>query len=220
MNPNLTRNGVALIATIISTLVVSHGTKAADLRIDSASLSSDPNADTWHLTSRVCNDESSGHSGSLLYELLLVRNGVEYSIGSTRDSDVLNANVCRTFSSMAIDVNTNVPAGTYDIAFAIGDYNGSQYIERDRTQFNRTLVVGSGSGTGSSDVCARNGWYGDGECDSFCPSPDPDCLGGAGFPAVGVGLCGNGLFFATALPVVALLAGRRRRWRKHYSKVQ
>ncbi len=25
------------------------------------------------------------------------------------------------------------------------------------------------------DYCERNGWYGDGECDDFCPRPDPDC---------------------------------------------
>ncbi|MFH1807764.1 MAG: hypothetical protein ABIJ09_03410 [Pseudomonadota bacterium] len=41
----------------------------------------------------------------------------------------------------------------------------------------------SGSGTDAgSDRCASNGWYGDGECDTFCPQPDPDCLvvGGTG----------------------------------------
>jgi YD repeat-containing protein len=25
------------------------------------------------------------------------------------------------------------------------------------------------------DICAENGWYGDGECDDFCPNLDPDC---------------------------------------------
>jgi uncharacterized delta-60 repeat protein len=25
------------------------------------------------------------------------------------------------------------------------------------------------------DVCEQNGWYGDGECDTFCPLPDPGC---------------------------------------------
>ena len=25
------------------------------------------------------------------------------------------------------------------------------------------------------DVCALKGWYGDGECDTFCKNPDPDC---------------------------------------------
>jgi hypothetical protein len=25
------------------------------------------------------------------------------------------------------------------------------------------------------DLCAELGWYGDGECDTFCPQPDPDC---------------------------------------------
>jgi len=27
----------------------------------------------------------------------------------------------------------------------------------------------------SGDVCAANGYYGDAECDLFCPQPDPDC---------------------------------------------
>jgi hypothetical protein len=26
-----------------------------------------------------------------------------------------------------------------------------------------------------ADLCARHAWYGDGECDAFCPEPDPDC---------------------------------------------
>ena len=28
------------------------------------------------------------------------------------------------------------------------------------------------------DTCADNGWYDDGQCDLFCPHPDPDCDGG------------------------------------------
>lgn len=32
---------------------------------------------------------------------------------------------------------------------------------------------------GSGDACVDNGWYGDGVCDSFCASPDPDCDAGA-----------------------------------------
>jgi peptidyl-dipeptidase A len=30
-------------------------------------------------------------------------------------------------------------------------------------------------GSWSTDYCASEGWYGDGECDEFCPSPDGDC---------------------------------------------
>jgi hypothetical protein len=26
------------------------------------------------------------------------------------------------------------------------------------------------------DICTANNWYRDGECDTFCPSLDPDCL--------------------------------------------
>ena len=39
---------------------------------------------------------------------------------------------------------------------------------------------GGGGGAGGSDPCAEFGWYGDGECDTFCPEPDPDCSGSGG----------------------------------------
>jgi eight-cysteine-cluster-containing protein len=32
-----------------------------------------------------------------------------------------------------------------------------------------------GQGALDYDPCERYGWYGDGECDDFCPNPDPDC---------------------------------------------
>jgi hypothetical protein len=40
-----------------------------DLEIQSASLSFDPNATHWYVTSKVCNNAEGGHSGSLQYEL-------------------------------------------------------------------------------------------------------------------------------------------------------
>jgi hypothetical protein len=35
--------------------------------------------------------------------------------------------------------------------------------------------LSGGRGPDGSDLCERHGWYGDGECDAFCPRPDPDC---------------------------------------------
>ena len=32
-----------------------------------------------------------------------------------------------------------------------------------------------GRGADGTDLCASEGFYGDGVCDSFCPSPDEDC---------------------------------------------
>lgn len=32
-----------------------------------------------------------------------------------------------------------------------------------------------GKADNGEDFCADNNWYGDGECDTFCPQPDPDC---------------------------------------------
>lgn len=43
-------------------------------------------------------------------------------------------------------------------------------------------------GEPGADVCAEEGWYGDGECDVFCDRPDPDC---AGVPAEDFG-CEDG----------------------------
>jgi hypothetical protein len=34
-----------------------------------------------------------------------------------------------------------------------------------------------GEGQDLGPVCAEQQWYGDGECDSWCPEPDPDCGG-------------------------------------------
>lgn len=36
------------------------------------------------------------------------------------------------------------------------------------------------SGNADTDYCKTNGWYGDGNCDTFCEDPDPDCGGEAG----------------------------------------
>src|SRR5262245_66108159 len=38
-----------------------------------------------------------------------------------------------------------------------------------------------GKGDDGGDACADNGWYGDGQCDDFCPEPDTeDCEGCGG----------------------------------------
>ena len=37
--------------------------------------------------------------------------------------------------------------------------------------------VASGKADSSVDWCEQMGWYGDGICDTFCLSPDPDCSG-------------------------------------------
>lgn len=36
-------------------------------------------------------------------------------------------------------------------------------------------LINSIDDPGTGDICADNGWYNDGECDTFCPLPDPDC---------------------------------------------
>lgn len=49
------------------------------------------------------------------------------------------------------------------------------------------------SGGGGSDPCADYGYYGDGECDTFCANPDPDCGGGSGDFCYDYGWYGDGI---------------------------
>ncbi len=41
---------------------------------------------------------------------------------------------------------------------------------------------GNGKADNGDDVCQLYGWYGDGECDAFCPQRDPDCATDARVP--------------------------------------
>ena len=58
-------------------------------------------------------------------------------------------------------------AGVFEVAF--------QGFTSDNTEYYASCEVSVRSGGQQSDQCAENGWYGDGECDLFCPRPDPDC---------------------------------------------
>jgi hypothetical protein len=40
---------------------------------------------------------------------------------------------------------------------------------------NQGFVVDQSGTQCVADVCAQNGFYGDGICDTFCPFVDPDC---------------------------------------------
>ncbi len=50
------------------------------------------------------------------------------------------------------------------------DSMGKSVAEQKREAANSVA-----SGDTSADVCAENGWYGDGVCDSFCADNDTDC---------------------------------------------
>jgi hypothetical protein len=117
---------------------------AADLSIEEASLSFDPNSSRWYVSSKVCNNNTSGYSGSLLYELRLLSGDRYWSIGSTKSQKNLNFNACRTLEDLLIKVNTNVPRGTYRIQLTVSEYNGETYVIRDRTTFNKTFIRGGG----------------------------------------------------------------------------
>jgi hypothetical protein len=44
----------------------------------------------------------------------------------------------------------------------------------------RDNAIREGKADDSTDWCEIMGWYGDGVCDEFCASPDPDCAGSDG----------------------------------------
>ena len=132
---------LTLTAALLTAVAAVH---AADISIDSASLSFDPNAKEWYVTSEVCNESGSGYSGSLLYELRLLKGDRYWSIGSAKSQKNLNAGNCREIEDMEITVNTNVPRGTYQIQLVVGEYNGKSFVARDTTTFNKTFIRGGG----------------------------------------------------------------------------
>jgi len=46
-------------------------------------------------------------------------------------------------------------------------------VDVDKDEYRSAAANGKADGWG--DFCEDFGWYGDMECDDFCPSPDPDC---------------------------------------------
>lgn len=66
--------------------------------------------------------------------------------------------------------------------------------EQELSKEEAARATHEGKADGLFDICARRGWYGDGACDWFCSSPDPDC----GVPALGPEPAGE----ATSYPIV------------------
>ena len=118
--------------------------RAANVTIESASLSFDPNALHWYVTSKVCNASSGGYSGSLLYELRLLNGSRYWFIGSEKSTKNLDGGKCREIDRMNIQVNTNVPRGTYEIQFLVSEYDGGKYVIRDKTTFSKVFLKGGG----------------------------------------------------------------------------
>jgi len=135
---------VALGAAVLVVAAAAGLAARSHLTIDSATLNFDPNDNDWYVTSEVCNQESGGYSGSLLYELRLLKDGRYWSIGSQKSVKNLNAGACRETDDMAIRVNTNVPRGTYQIQLIVGEYSGNTYVARDSVTFNKTFIRGGG----------------------------------------------------------------------------
>lgn len=135
------KRSLALLMALVASVAV---VRAANLTIKSASLSFDPNALHWYVTSEVCNSTSGGYSGSLLYELRLLNGDRYWSIGSEKSNKNLDSGKCRTFDRMNIQVNTNVPRGTYEIQFLVSEYADGKYLIRDKTKFTKLFIKGGG----------------------------------------------------------------------------
>ena len=79
--------------------------------------------------------------------------------------------------------------GAMLLALGCGE-NGPAPLTKDEAR-----ALAAGGKADGVDLCADTGWYGDGECDTFCGQPDPDCTcAAAGGECVGVypGACANG----------------------------
>jgi hypothetical protein len=48
------------------------------------------------------------------------------------------------------------------------------------TKADARATAAKADGPAPVDVCAHQGWYADGECDTFCSRPDPDCAPASG----------------------------------------
>jgi hypothetical protein len=48
-----------------------------------------------------------------------------------------------------------------------------QYTQEELSKEDANLL--GGRDDNGRDLCEVRGWYGDGDCDAFCPQPDPDC---------------------------------------------
>ena len=54
---------------------------------------------------------------------------------------------------------------------------GGEQGEQNIAQLKKAAAEAQASGSAEGDVCGRNAWYGDGECDSFCQDADSvDCV--------------------------------------------
>lgn len=66
------------------------------------------------------------------------------------------------------------------LAACSGGQTTGGHGQTDQRELKRAAAeaAGDGSADPASDVCAEHGWYGDGVCDSFCPSTqlDTDCV--------------------------------------------
>src|SRR5262245_21597466 len=68
-----------------------------------------------------------------------------------------------------------LPSCTYDIVHQpVKSRLVSATGEVDERVWDRLCEM-QGSAIGC-DLCTSSGWYGDAECDAFCPTLDPDCV--------------------------------------------
>lgn len=78
-----------------------------------------------------------------------------------------------TAQSASTMMKTRLIIGCSIIAFCLvgcgGDSDPDQSVSKDEYR------DGGKADEFGPDFCEEFGWYGDGQCDDFCPKPDPDC---------------------------------------------
>ena len=59
---------------------------------------------------------------------------------------------------------------------ACGGQASGGVSEQDQSALKKAAAESVANGTASGDACAKNGWYGDKVCDTFCADHDTDCV--------------------------------------------
>jgi hypothetical protein len=64
----------------------------------------------------------------------------------------------------------------YTFFFAAVGCSGSTVPSPSAPETKAGVAAASAQGATQGDPCAKYGWYGDGECDTFCATTDTDCV--------------------------------------------
>ena len=94
-------------------------------------------------------------------------------------------------AALALISGQGCPSGDY---FPLAPYSSDGYWYESSSDSADDGGISDGpADVIGGDICAENGWYGDGICDSGCPQPDPDCYVGTSDWCADNGYYGDGI---------------------------